>query len=88
MDNIDIKNKPKAFHIIITDRNGNALCDSDSDCIVGAYDVGDGVQLIGFVECNGNALCETCLGAKNSIDTLLKDKPIWALKMELLGLIK
>lgn len=73
----DIHSKRKAFHIMIVDNdNGKVIADTDTNCIVGAFDENDGTRQIGLSKCNIVELTATCASAKDTIDKMVEDNPI------------
>ena len=69
-------NKRKPYHIKIVDNEtGNVIADTDTNCIIGAFNESNGTRQIGIVKCNIVDLTATCAGAKESIDNMTKNHP-------------
>ncbi len=80
----DITIKQKAFHITIVDNsNGNVIADTDTNCIVGAFDEGNGTRQVGLSKCNIVDLTATCAAAKDSVGKMTADNPMAQLLLEL-----
>lgn len=77
-------NKRKAFHITIVDNsNGKVIADTDTNCICGAFDEGDGTRQVGLSKCNIVELTATCAAAKESINKMTEDNPLVKLLLKI-----
>lgn len=80
----DITIKQKAFHITIVDNsNGNVIADTDTNCIVGAFDESNGTRQVGLSKCNIVELTATCAVAREFIDKMTEDNPLAKLLLKI-----
>lgn len=80
----DIQSKRKAFHITIVDNdNGKVIADTDTNCIVGAFDENNGTRQVGLSKCNIVELTATCAAAKESVNKMTKDNPFARLLLKM-----
>ena len=65
------------FHIRIENlETGEAFIDKDTDCIVGAVNLGDKTRVLGLTHCNALALAETVSSADDAVRELKEEHPI------------
>lgn len=82
--------KKAAFHITIRDNEtGEVTHDCDSDVIIGAFDVGgERTNGVAMTKADANKILNVVMGARNSIDSLLKANPKLLMMANMIDVIK